>query len=320
DPDAPFVTYTNVARIKLLGGGGGMAGALLNRFGATRETIYTHGAYQRTDDEKSSQIMDAEGRRIISVDHEAKTYYVMGVDEFVAPMEALTERGMPSMEAPGVEEAEQKVREMKVTVDRRDGTQSINGVQAKRTVAVVESDYEMAGVDEETGENVTIEGKSYTVLDQWHTTELAGYNTIRAFEMKMAEAFMSAFDQESIGEFATAMKSSAPGMIDAMGEAFKELGDIEGMVVRSSIHMVQVPPDQTFNLEAVLEDSATQPTQMDPTTPRAMYTIMNEIGDLTTQPIDMIMFNPPTDGYEQVESPMKRAMEMMQEGQVDAGQ
>ena len=322
DADAPFVTYSSVSRIKLLGGaaGAGGIGGLLNRFGATKETVYTHGAFQRKDDKNSSSISDAEGRRMINIDHEKKTYWVMSVDEFVEPMKQLTETGVPDMEVPGSEAAEQQMQELKVTVDRRNETRTINGVPSRRTVAVVEGTYQMSGVDEETGEAVSIEGKSYTVLDQWHSTELAGYNTIREFERKMAEAVMSAFDRESLTEFADAMRNSAPGLQDGMSKAFQELGNVEGMVIRSAIHFVQVPPEATFNLEAVLQEDAAQPSSADPNVIRPMYSFLTEIGDLTTQPIDMSVFSPPAEGYEQVESPMKQAMEMMKSGQVDGGQ
>jgi hypothetical protein len=322
DADAPFVTYKSVSRIKLLGGaaGGGGIGALLNRFGATQETVYTHGAYQRRDDKRSSEISDAEGKRIIHIDHEEKTYWIMSLEEFAAPMEQLTETGMPTMEVPGTEKPQQAVQELKVTVDRRDGVESINGVPSRRTVAVVEGKFEMSGVDEETGEPVKVEGKSYTVLDQWHSTELAGYSTIRGFERQMAEAMLSGIDREVLTDFAEAMKNSAPGVQAGMTEAFKELGDIEGMIIRSTVHFVQMSPDGTFDLEAVLADNPAEPSSMDPSATRPTYSFVTEIGDLTTQPIDKSIFSPPAEGYEQMESPMKQAMEMMKSGQMNAGQ
>ncbi|MDX1741482.1 MAG: hypothetical protein R3178_09325, partial [Rhodothermales bacterium] len=270
--------------------------------------------------EESSEIFDAEGNRIIHIDHENKTYWVMSLEEFVEPMKQLTETGMPTMEVPESEQAQQPVQELKVTVDRREKVTTINGVPSRRTVAVVEGKYEMSGVDEETGEPVKVEGKSYTVLDQWHSTELAGYNTIRGFERKMAEAMLSDIDQEALTDFAEAMKNSAPGVQAGMAEAFKELGDVEGMVIRSTVHFVQASPDGTFDLEAVLADSPAEPSSMDPNVTLPMYSFLTEIGDLTTQPIDLSLFSPPADGYEKVESPMKQAMEMMRSNQVEEEQ
>ncbi len=90
--------------------------------------------------------------------------------------------------------------------------------------------------------------------------------------------------------------------------------------MKESVHFIPAPPDATLDLEAILADSPTEPSSDNADGLRSMYTFMTEIGDLTTEPIDMSVFGPPTEGYAQVESPMKRAMEMMNSGPLNAGQ
>ncbi len=321
DADAPFVSYTRVSRVKLLGGaaGTGAMGALLNRFGATQTTTYTHGAFQREDDENSWEVRDAERKRIIHVDREQKTYWIMELSELVAPMEKLTEQGMPNMEAPGAAAAEEQIRQTKVTIDRRQDVENINGVPCRRTVAVVESPSQMTSVDPETGESTTVESKTFMILDQWHSTEMSGYNTIRAFERKMAEAIVAEFDKDALSDFAGAMKNSAPGIQDAMMEAYAGLGDIEGIAVRETVHFVPASADATLDVDAIIEKDAATPTSEDPNALRPMVTITTEIGGLKTQPFDMNVFDPPSEGYQQMESPFKQAMEMMESGGSPAG-
>jgi hypothetical protein len=314
DPDAPFVTYTTVSRINMLGSGA--ASKLLNRFGATRETTMTHGSFERVDQAKSSKIMDAESKKIIQIEHEAKQYWVMTFEEMMAPLEAFAEQGLPAaMDTPEMKEAQASMKPPKVTVERRDETKTVNGVPSKRSVVVVESEYEMSGVDEETGETMTMQGKSYTVLDQWHSTEVAGYNTIRGFQKKVAEAFMSSVDEDAFGGFIDAMKS-APAMQQSAAEGFKELGEIEGLPIKSTMHFVQIPPDGKFDLDAVLAENPSQEMSADPNAQRSLMTIISEIGDLSTAPVDLSQFGSPTsEGYTLVESPMKEALEMYQNQQ-----
>lgn len=322
-PDAPYVQYTLASRIELGGGGsegGGLAGRLLRRFGSQQETVYTHGDRQRVDTgTESSEIMDAGSGKITHVDHEQKQWWAMSLEEMMASVDEMSKEAMASVEndeSTGSKEAAEneskgsvKLTDANITVDRTGKTETINGSKAAQVVMVVEGEYEISAANEETGEEETVRGKSYVVYETWQSKDVAGYNTLAAYQMKAAQAMGAAVSGTSLPDMLGAMQGAAQ-LPDGTDEAIASLEEEDGLPVRTKLHFVQVAEDATLDLNAVLNGAAPSSGQMSEDELPSQFvllTVVTEIGNLSTAPFDASQFDPPST-YSEVSSPMQSAM------------
>src|SRR5690606_10740823 len=264
-PGAPYVQYTVASRIELGGGGGdGLVGRLLRRYGSQEQTVYTHGDKQRIDSGKeSSEIVDAGNGRMISIDHKQQQWWAMSFEEMMAGVEEMAEQAQASMEeakaearAEGEQNVSMQVTKANVTVDHTGKTETINGSRAEQTVVVVEGEYEITGQNEETGEEETVRGKTYAVYDAWQAKDLAGIETITAYQMKAAESMGAAIAGTGFGEMLGAMQSTIQ-IPEGTGDALSSLEGEDGLPVRAKLYLVQVAEDATLDLQSVLSGSPT---------------------------------------------------------------
>lgn len=317
-PDAPFVRYTLASRIEL-GGTNNLASRLLQRFGSQQETVSTHGDKQRVDTgTESSQIIDAGNGKIIHIDHEQQQWWAISLEEMMASVGELSRQTASSIEndesSASAEATDEKsegsvrLTDSNISVDRTGKTETINGTKAAQVVMVVEGEYEMSAPNEETGEDETVQGKSYAVYEAWQSTDVAGYNTLAAYQVKAAEAMGAAMSGSGVPEMLTAMQST-PQLPEGTGEALSTLQAEDGLPVRTKLHLVQVAEEATLDLEAVLNGSAPSleaNSEDEPPSQFVLMTVVTEIGDLTTAPFEADHFDPPST-YTEISSPMQSA-------------
>lgn len=295
--DAPYVSYTIATRIKI--GGNDLASRILQRFGAQEEVVYIHGNKQRADESsESSEIMDADGKQIIHLDHKKKEWWAMSFEEM---FESLDQMKADVTQAYNDTEVSTNVEDVKFSVDRTGKTETINGVSADQVIMTIEGTYETTVSDEESNEEATMKGTSYIVIDHWLSKEVAGYQTLADFQKATAEAFGDAMSGTGFESMLSAFQSS-PELKKAAEDAADELGPDDGLPVRTRTYYVQVPEGGTFDKAAVLSGSSTD--SPDEFSQRTIMTLVSEIGNLSTKPFDEAMLAP-TAGYTEIDSPLK---------------
>ena len=295
-PDAPYVSYTIATRVKV--GGNDMASRMLQRFGTNEEMIYTHGNKQRVDEgSESSEILDADSKQHISIDHERKEWWAMSFEEM---FQSLDQMRADVEQARKDAEVNTNVEDVNISFDPTGKTKTINGVSATQVIMTIDGTYETTAVDED-GEEFAMKGSYYVVVDTWQSKDVAGYKTIAKYQRAMAEMMGTAISGTGLESMFTALQSS-PEMQKATEEASGKLNPGEGLPVRTTTYYVQVPEGTDFDRDAVLSGESANAT--DAQSQRVLMTLVTEIGNLSTEPFDESMMTPPSD-YSEVESPLK---------------
>ncbi len=290
--DAPFVRYTMATRLQI--GGNDMASRLLRKFGAQEQIVSTHGMRQRTDNgTETSDITDAEGKRLIHIDHKKKEWSSVTFEDMFAHLDESMAEVRQEQQESGTSA---QITDAGVRVERTGATETINGLRAQQTVMVVEGSYEITAQNEETNEQETMRGKSVMVYEMWQSTEAAGYQTLADFNMAAAQAMGAAVENSGFAPMMAAMKNS-PQFQEASREAYEKMNPEQGLPVRTRVHFVQLTEDAVLDVDAVLTSAPASETQA------VLMTTVTEIGDLSTEPFDEAILTPPAD-YTEIASPM----------------
>ena len=319
--NAPYVSYRTVSRLRMTGGSE-KSGNLLERFGTLEEHAFVMQDKRRTDAGDESKIMDAEGARTVHIDHEDRSYWVMTFEDMVKPAEAMMAQMSEQMEAaessPEYQEMSDRpagsIRDMKVEVKQTGKKRKIRGAEASQSVVIVEGEYATTAYDDD-GSPVETQGKFYTVVDQWHSATVSGYDTIKQCEQAMAEALGAAFSSVSFSQFAESFQR-APYMQESATEALSKMEEPEGLALESTVYFVSTPKNTKLNLDAVLDGKGFAGEEVKGAPGQStLMSIVTEIGDLTTDPFDGALLGPPSEGYTEVASPLQMMNLQTQEKQ-----
>jgi len=270
------VEYTETSEVQMAG----FLGALLTRGagGESTHSIHVLDARMRSDDGDVSMIFDAEEAQWHILYHELEGYQSFGLAEIREMSEELA-RAMEEARAEYEEELEanraemeeamaEAQRTMDVSVEYLDRgeRQTINGFAADRhqVVVRVEDAGDIEGADEVDG------GALILVLDFWMSEELARQHPLYlghgdGADNPFAQALMSNPDyQEIMADFSDSWEPGNPGgeltlfaMVDprigaAMDEALNELGQIDGMAVRTTSVVALLPPAAELDTDQLI--------------------------------------------------------------------
>jgi hypothetical protein len=325
---AQDVQYTTFSKADL----GGFINAIAKLGGGleTNETTYIKGGRMRTDTEGASTIMDFAAGRYIWIDHKAKTYTVVTVEQMVAMANqaAAQVRASGEVDARGGEDSttlhgdsgEVKL-EFKLAVDRTNESQTINGWGAKRSFITMTTD---ATVKVEGEQEEQEAGSLVVFVDMWSSTDVPVYTaTQRLQENTAARAYL-----EDAGNAAQGIGSAFAGdpqMSAALRQAGEEMQKIEGAAVRTTTYVVGVPPTIQFDKDLVLnpkKESAAkriggsalrgalgrlgggqrqqEPAAEEAPQQKTVFSFTSEIRDAKAANLPDSLFEPPS-GYRQVE-------------------
>jgi hypothetical protein len=251
---AQDVQYTTITKVDL---GGGM-NALMRMAGASevKETAYIKGKKMRTDGEKQSTIFDLDNSRYIFINHSEKTYTSVPLAD-MARVATSSMRGIkadPSsdkMKGTAVDSAGNKadfVVDLKVepTKERR----NINGNDAERVFVTMETDVRVTPQGESQSQAA---GKLIILMDTWNANSGPASDAVRAWE-KAASKEVAAAAFGSRANMGAAFAAN-PKMAEAMKKANEEAQKVEGIAVQSTMHLVIVAPEQTFDRALALKDT-----------------------------------------------------------------
>jgi hypothetical protein len=311
---------------------GGALNAIVNiaarMGGGSTETVekqYIKGRRMRTDaGESSSTILDLEGGRLLSLNHGERTYTDISLDSMLIMAQAMAQRmgqggAAPAAGAEPSEAAGDVDYSFDVSVDRTGERQQIAGYSAEQVLVTIE--LEARGVPE--GEREEQGGRMVLLNDLWVSEDVPGYDAVRDMQTEQGQR-MAASAGGGMSGIAAAMGGQDPRQRAAMERAAEEMTKVEGMPVRTTMHMVLVPLDQPFDREAVLSGESREeasgggggvgglvggllgrrrqqpPPQEQAPTQAKLMTFIDELVEVSTAPIPDAMFRVP-EGYRRVD-------------------
>ena len=252
--NAQDVQYTTLTKVDL---GGGM-NALMRMAGASevKETAYIKGKKLRSDGEKQSTIFDLDNSRYIILNHAEKTYTSVPLAD-MARAATSAMRGMRAdaskdqMKGTAVDSAGNKADftvdfKVEPTKERR----NVNGNDAERLFVTMETDVEVTPQGETQSQKA---GKLVILMDTWNANSGPASDAVRAWEQAASkEVAAAAF--KSRANMGPAF-SANPKMAEAIKRANEEAQKVEGIAVKSTMHLVIVAPEEKFDRALALKDT-----------------------------------------------------------------
>jgi hypothetical protein len=320
---AQDVEITTATRVEF----SGFLGGVVRLFGGGREVTektYIKGARMRTDDGESASIVDLENGRFVTIDHKARTYTVVTLDQMLEAMQQ-AERQVRAQaaearrEEPAAKEAEVRLR-VNVAVDRTNERDRIAGQQAERAFITLTTDAMVTpgegGPEEEAGRLVLL-------VDTWNAKDTPADRAMRRFAERVPEATQRR--SQGMLEAMAAAFAQDGSLEEGMKKAAEELSKLEGYSMRSVTHFVLVPPGLEFDREVAIAGGggatrtaggiargaargllgraagARQQEQQREDEPRqaSIMKVTTEVRDMKTGTLDAALFEPPA-GYREV--------------------
>ena len=226
-------------------------------------THYIKGNKMRTDGSDGSiQVIDLDGRRVISIDNEKKTYSVATFDQIKAAMEkaqadaaakAKTEK--PAAAPPQSQDAQQLQVTPKITVLPGTGTKTILGQETKETK--IKMDMEMQaqnanGQPAQPAQPGQPNSITFTMtMDTYVAPSVSGYQEIGEFYKKMAK---------EVNWVPPSNIHVDPRMSQGMGELAKNSDALRGLPMLSYTTM-SIPPQPGMNSNGSQASSNPPPSQ-----------------------------------------------------------
>ena len=251
---AQDVQYTTVTKVDL---GGGM-NAVMRMAGVSevKETAYIKGKKLRSDSEKQSTIFDLDNSRYIVLNHADKTYMSVPLAD-MARAATSSMRGMRAeaskdkMKGTAVDSAGNKADfTVDLKVDPTKERRNINGTDAERVLITMETDVEVTPQGETQAQKA---GKLVVLMDTWNANTGPASDAVRAWEQAASkEVAAAAFGSKA--KMGPAL-STNPKMSEAMKKASEEAQKVDGIAVKSTMHLVIVAPEQKFDRALALKDT-----------------------------------------------------------------
>ena len=249
---AQGVRYTSVSR----GEFGGMLGTLMQMAPDAqeeiRETVFIKGSLMRSDHGETSTINDMATGRYTVINHEERSWFTMEMAEMMEQFQEMGAEGEWAEEAAEDEDPEDEVPEVevRVTTERTGRTERFDGYTAEQVFMTME----VIPVTEEARASAEATGNMVVFTELWLSEDFPG---MEALEEARAEFARGASDQGAGGYNAALQQafSQDPRLRDAMEKNMEEMGELQGIPVKTVTSMVMVPLGQGFDAEAVVAAS-----------------------------------------------------------------
>ncbi len=251
---AQDVQYTTITKVDL---GGGMNAIMRMAGGSeTRETTYIKGKKLRSDGEKQSTIFDVDNSRYIFINHSEKTYTSVPIADMTrvatSGMRAVrNESTRDQIKGTAVDSAGNKADfVVDVKVEPTNERQTVNGHDAQRVFITMDTDVRVTPQGESQSQAA---GKLVILMDTWNANTGPASDAVRAWE-QAASKEVAAAALGSRANMGPAMAAN-PRMGEAMKKAAEEAQKIEGIAVKSTMHLVIVAPEQKFDRALALNEA-----------------------------------------------------------------
>lgn len=224
--------------------------AMMGGMGEPRvERTYVLGSRVLNQSEERSSIVDLASGDMVMLDHEARTFTRMNFGDMMARMRADAGGMAAEMER---EAGDRPTADLngRITMDRTGRTETIAGYEAEQVIMTLQFE----PVEGEAADDAppTVQNLMAVVTEMWMSSEVPGAEAMKEWGRSMMGNMGGIMpDMGAMG----AMPGVDPRMSEAMQRNAQELAEMDGMAIRTTVHMVMVPPDQELDLEAVLAGS-----------------------------------------------------------------
>ena len=191
----------------------------------TQSTTYVKGNMMRKDQaDGNSQIVDLDGRRIISIDNQKRTYWIMTFEQMKAAIEQARQNVQSEKASrPQGEQPPQVQMTPKVEVTSTGKTATVLNLPANEVLMRI--DMEMQSTDPSTqGQSASMWVKS----NSWITPNIPGYEELTAFNQKLAKELAWAPGQIMGGN---------PQMSQGMAQLRQNAGALKGFPLVQYVSM-----------------------------------------------------------------------------------
>ncbi|HYP04815.1 MAG TPA: hypothetical protein VER03_01165 [Bryobacteraceae bacterium] len=203
---------------------GGMMAGMMKVAGAfskqarepMKSTIVVKGDRMATIAGNRINVVDLAAETMTDVDLEKKTYAVITFADFGRAMQKLSEKMGQKNEAQ---------MQFTASVKQTGATKNINGLPAKEAILTLL----MEGQDQQSG----AKGGMNIVTDMWLAPNVAGYEEVKNFQIRMAQKLSMAPGMSNFG----AMMGQQAGMAKGMAELAKEMSKLDGVPVLQVIRV-----------------------------------------------------------------------------------
>jgi hypothetical protein len=254
---AQDVQYQTVTKIELPGAAGTMLRVASRLGGGSTETIettYIKGKRMRSDVDKQSTITDLEGRRMIHIDHAAKTYTTYSFDEALAQArQAGEELKANQRTVSGTDQAETQLS-FKFSVEDAKQRERIAGYNADRFFLTMQAEGEYAPEEGAPREKA---GTLVVLTEMWSSRDVPIFGAQGNFDQTMAKEYAAASGQ--LMEGIAAAFADDPQLKVAFEASARELSRMEGIPVRTITRFVSVAPDKQFDRAMAVDPKPSGP-------------------------------------------------------------
>jgi hypothetical protein len=207
----------------------------------------------RADDEGTSTIVDATAGQYTMLDHESRTYYTITLADMQQQMEMAQEQMAQAMgdpEAgmgPGMAPGPEGSFETRLSTDHTGRTRDFGGYSAEQVLITME----MVPTSPEAQEAAATTGTWVLFTELWISEDFPGAQEYREAQERVGQAFLEGGGAGMAGGMGQVMMGN-PDMKEAFEKNWEEMKNMEGVPVRTTTHMVNVPGEMAFDPEAVL--------------------------------------------------------------------
>jgi hypothetical protein len=319
---AQDVQYETVTKVDFPGAMGTMMRAAAKLGGGSMDLTQKtsiKGRRMRTDMEKTSMIMDLEGKRLVSLDHQAKTYTSMTFEQMAAQAQRVAAEMKNERTKAGQAGGDTELK-FRFSVDAADQREKVSGYDAERYFLTME----MEGKYTPEGATEKEEGGTLVLLtDMWASKDVPTQQALSAFQAASAEEWASA--GSAITKVIAAAFAGEPGVEVAFEQSVKEAKKVQGVPLRTVVHFVAVAPEQKFDRALATEGKPKsggvlkaagkgvlgglagrlgqkeeeQPAAEEAATQGTIFKVTTETRNISTKPVDVRIFEVPA-GYREV--------------------
>lgn len=237
--DAPLVQYRQTTLLDF-----GPMGDIMRRMGQDlgniTAIITTDAERQQSEQEGQLSIVDTRQEHFLTINHQEETYSIRTFEDVVNLVEDHSDKAQQDAEF-----------SFDFSANRTGKTDIFHGSKADQVLLTIKTAF--AGMNPQQG--TSMQGDFYTLVDLWNTTEIAGYETILAFQQNLMATLGQEFQESNFGSAFGAMGQDA-----RLGASFKKAMEegrkVEGLPVFARYFMVITPKDQPLDVEQVLQESS----------------------------------------------------------------
>jgi hypothetical protein len=215
-------------------------------------TTYVKGNRMAHISPHHGEVIDLDKETITSIDFDKKQYSTMTFEQMKQAMQAAVEQAQ--QQKPEQQKAEQKADaaqnaelKFKASVKDTGNSKQVNGVDTKEFIM----NLMMEGTDKKTGES----GTFGMTNDMWMAPEIAGYQEVRDFDIRMAQKLGMI-----LGEGFNPMQLARPDMMKGMSELAKEMAKLKGVPVMQVTRMGTAADGQTIPAASEAPEAAQGPS------------------------------------------------------------